>query len=137
MTKALALTLILALVPANLAAAQWSEKQLPAYADDVAFLAIGSDGLLYSASANANGYVMETVLDKYRAGAPSADGFTVKILGGKDIIYLGASCDAVTPAYKGRWVNDGIGLNIRIDGQAGEVMTFRLLSTGLEPFHDC
>lgn len=121
----------------SILAANWVEKPLPEYTEDIAFPVIGSDGMFYSASSNANGYVLTSVLDKYRFEATSGDGFTGKIMAGKEIIYLGASCDAVAGSISGKWVNDSTGLNFVIEGQGGQRLDFRFLDTGLQPAHSC
>lgn len=115
----------------------WVEKQIPAYAEETENLVIGSDGMFYAASSNPNGYVLTSILDKYRFEMTSGDGFAGKIMAGKAVIYLGASCDAVAGSISGTWVNDSTGLNFVVEGQAGQRFGFRFLSTGLQPAHSC
>ncbi len=118
-------------------AADWVEKPVPAYAEDVEFLVIGADGMFYAAPSNPNGYVLTSVLDKYRFEMTSGDGFSGKLLAGKDVVYLGASCDAVTGNVSGKWVNDSTGLNFVVEASNGQRLDFRFLSTGLQPAHSC
>jgi hypothetical protein len=118
-------------------AEDWVEKQLPSYAAGIEFVAIGGDGLLYSIQSNPNGYVLTSLIDKYRFEFTGGDGFTGNILAAKEIVYLGSSCDAVAGSMSGRWVNDNTGLNVVVEGNSGQRLDFRFLDTGLEPAHSC
>ncbi|WP_422377055.1 hypothetical protein [Roseibium sp.] len=128
--------LFLSLSVAASSANNWIEADLPAYADDTEFVAIGTDGLLYSVSANPNGYVFTSLQDAYRF-EPSGDGFTGRILSARKVYYLGASCDAAGEGLTGSWTVNGTGLAFAISGPAGVLQSFHLLSTGLTPNHSC
>lgn len=114
----------------------WTETDLPAYSDEFEFLAIGTDGLLYTVSSNPNGYVFASLMDVYRF-EPSGDGFTGRILSAKKIFYLGASCDAAGEGLTGSWTVNGTGLAFAISGHDKVLHSFQLLSTGLSPSHSC
>ncbi|GAB4510925.1 MAG: hypothetical protein Tsb0019_05890 [Roseibium sp.] len=117
-------------------AASWTVAELPAYSDDTEFVAIGSDGLLYAVTSNPNGYVFTSLLKTYKF-EPSGDGFTGLILSGKQVYYLGSSCDAASERFKGSWSVNNTGLAFAIADAGRPVMTFNLLSTGLSPSHSC
>jgi len=114
----------------------WSETDLPAYATNVEFVAIGSDGLLYSVSSNPNGYVFTSLLETYRF-EPSGNGFTGRILAARKTFYLGASCDAAGDGVEGSWTVAGTGLAFAISASDDVLQSFHLLSTGLSPGHTC
>lgn len=122
---------------AGASAADWTETSLPDYTDPASFVAIGGDGALYTVSSNPNGYVFTSILDKFRFEPTSGDGFSGRILGGKETVYLGSGCDASAMGENGAWSNDSTGLNFRLDTAGGRVRTFRVLDTGLQPHHSC
>ena len=135
--KQFVLLLALALLPTLPAkSGDWKIADLPKYAEDVTFVAIGSDGLLYAARSNPNGYVFESLSDLYRF-SPSGDGFSGKVMARKPLYYLGAGCDAAGEGLTGEWTKSGNGLDFAISKGSDAVISFRLLSTGLSPSHAC
>ena len=117
-------------------AQNWTETDLPAHASETDFVAIGSDGLLYSVGSNRNGYVFTSLREIYRF-EPSGDGFTGRILSAKKIFYLGASCDAAGEGLTGSWTVNSTGLAFAIAAPDRVLQSFHLLSTGLSPSHAC
>lgn len=115
---------------------EFKPSSLPAYAENHAFVAIGSDGFLYAAASNSNGYVFKSLLEQYRF-VPTGNGFAGDILAGRKVFYLGASCDAASDDLTGSWTKSGTGLDFVIEAQNGARISFRLLSTGLSPSHSC
>lgn len=124
-----------AFLTASSSANDWKPAELPSAVQQFDFSAIGSDGLLYEMTSNPNGYVLTSLIHKYRF-APTGR-FTGDILAGQAVIYLGASCDAEGDGLKGKWTRDGTGLNFAIDDGNGVVRSFRLLEDGLSPNHAC
>ncbi len=125
---------LLGFLPAH--AAEWRDAELPAYANGVEFIAIGSDGFLYQIESNPNGYVFRSLSDKYGFEA-GADRFTVRILAGQDVYYLGTSCEAAHDKDSGTWSRDSTGLNYAVELKNGPRMIFRALDTDIEPGHSC
>lgn len=122
------------LVPAQ--AAEWKDAELPASTNGVEFVAIGSDGFLYQIEANANGYVFRSIAEKY-GFEPGPDRFTVRILAGKDVYYLGTSCDVSHDQDTGTWSRDSTGLFFAVDLKNAPRLTFRALDTDIAPGHSC
>ncbi|MBN9671339.1 hypothetical protein [Roseibium aggregatum] len=130
--------LLLAFVSSSVAsgASDWKPAGLPAYARNIPYVAIGGDGLLYEVTSNRNGYVFTSILETYRF-QPSGNAFAGEILAGKQVTYLGASCDASTGNASGTWSVSGTGLDFAVATGNDARMVFRLLSTGLTPSHSC
>ncbi|MEP3045963.1 MAG: hypothetical protein ABJL55_07775 [Roseibium sp.] len=116
-------------------AAEWKSVDLPAYSNDIHNIAIGSDGLLYEVTSNPNGYVFASILDQFRFEPTGR--FTGEIMAKRNAYYLGTSCDAEGEGHRGTWTKDGTGLNFAISAGSAMVLSFRLLSTELEPSHSC
>ncbi|WP_417670459.1 hypothetical protein [Roseibium sp.] len=125
---------LLGVLPAS--ATDWKDADLPSYTETVDFVAIGSDGFLYSLTSNANGYVFTSLLEKYGA-EPGPNPFIARIVSGHDVYYLGKACDAANGPDAGTWTKDGSGLNFAVEIKARPPMTFRALDTDITPSHSC
>lgn len=117
-------------------AEEWREADLPAYSEAVEFVAIGSDGFLYEATSNQNGYVFRSIQAQY-GYLPGSSPFTVRIVAAHVEYYLGASCDAAVHDQTGTWTRDSTSLNYLAEFPGSGNVTFRLLDTGLAPSHSC
>lgn len=134
--RTIALSVSLLAVAANAQAADLKRGELPSYAKGVRNVAIGSDGYLYAVDANPSGYVFKSLLNKYGFNV-SGDGFGTEVLAGKEIYYLGKSCDAANGTSHGSWTKDGTGLFFAVELESARAVTFRVLETGIEPSHSC
>lgn len=134
--RSVVLSLSFLAVSANAQAADLKPAELPAYAKAVKNVAIGSDGYLYAVEANPSGYVFKSLLDKYGFNV-AGDGFGTQILAGREIYYLGKSCDAANGTSHGSWTRDGTGLFFAVELENAKRTMFRLLETGIEPSHSC
>lgn len=136
MIRSIAFSLSVLAAAASAEAAELKTAELPAYAKGVRNVAIGSDGYLYAVDANPSGYVFKSLLDKYGFNI-AGDGFGTEVLAGKEIYYLGKSCDAASGTSHGSWTRDGTGLFFAVELENAKAATFRLLETGIEPSHSC
>lgn len=136
MIRSIAFSVSILAAVASAGAADLKTAELPAYAKGVRNVAIGSDGYLYAVDANPSGYVFKSLLDKYGFSV-AGDGFGTEVLAGKEIYYLGKSCDAANGTSHGSWTRDGTGLFFAVELENAKAATFRLLETGIEPSHSC
>jgi hypothetical protein len=134
--RSIALYVFLLALAANAQAADLKPGELPSYAKGIRNVAIGSDGYLYAVDANPSGYVFKSLLDKYGFSV-AGDGFGTEVLAGKEVYYLGKSCDAANGTSHGFWTKDGTGLFFAVELANAQAVTFRVLETGIEPSHSC
>lgn len=117
-------------------ASDWKRADLPAYAQSVPHLVIGSNGLLYSARSTANGYIFESLLPVY-GFALKGTARPAEILSRNKTIYLGKSCDALNGDTSWNWTNDISGKLFAIEQPNGQRLTFYMIQPEISPFHDC
>ncbi len=115
----------------------WQKTDLPDYAQNVEFVAVGSDGFLYGIEANDNGFILKSLSKKYKF--QPVDQWTGDILAGHETVYLGKTCDALMGTTKGVWTNDSSGLNVAFSVGSGQppLMTWRFLDSDIASKHDC
>ncbi len=135
--KYLSLAAVLACATPTMAADDWTVVDLPDYAANVEFIAIGSDGFLYSVETNANGIVLSSLTKSY--SFQPRDQWTVDILARNNVYYLGTGCDASVGDDKGVWTKDSTGLNVAFmpSPNAQPSITWRFLDTDLTSGNDC